>query len=201
MNEAKPKAAGLEPNTGLESDEFDLANLRLDQSFIETAGVKKLLTTVPVRKPNPQDWVRVHPDPTYREVLAVIELKDDRETFLVPPAIAHELPGEYIAVTIYLAINRQRVVFLWPVRLPDPSGRVLDWHRSAQEAVTTAMKCWVRVKSNMSLRAYDILTTDAKIAEPEWPDAPLKELVRVAFRDRLINRLDHPVIQLLRGLA
>jgi len=59
-------------------DPFDLANLRLDQSFVESAGVKKLLTTVPVRKPNPQDFVRVHPDPGYRETLAVIELKEDR---------------------------------------------------------------------------------------------------------------------------
>ena len=48
--------------TSIEPDPFDLANLRLDQSFVETAGVKKLLTTVPVRKPNPQDFVRVHPD-------------------------------------------------------------------------------------------------------------------------------------------
>jgi hypothetical protein len=45
---------------------FDPAALRLDQSFAEMVGVKKLLTTVPVRKPNRQDFVRVHPDPAYR---------------------------------------------------------------------------------------------------------------------------------------
>ena len=43
------------------ADPFDPENLRLDQSFVETSGVKKLLTTVPVRKPNNQDFVRVHP--------------------------------------------------------------------------------------------------------------------------------------------
>jgi hypothetical protein len=43
---------------------FDnLAALRLDQSYADTVGVKKLLTTVPVRKPNRQDFVRVHPGP------------------------------------------------------------------------------------------------------------------------------------------
>ena len=45
----------------------DLASLRLDQDFTETCGVKKLLRTIPVRKPNQQDFVRVHPDPAYRE--------------------------------------------------------------------------------------------------------------------------------------
>jgi hypothetical protein len=43
---------------------FDnLSALRLDQSYADSSGVKKLLTTVPVRKPNRQDFVRVHPDP------------------------------------------------------------------------------------------------------------------------------------------
>ena len=65
---------------------FDPAALRLDQSFAETAGVKKLLTTVPVRKPNKQDFVRVHPDPAYRLTpTAIIELNEDREIYLVTP--------------------------------------------------------------------------------------------------------------------
>ena len=43
-------------------DPFNPAALRLDQSFADTVGVKKLLTTVPVRKPNRQDFVRVNAD-------------------------------------------------------------------------------------------------------------------------------------------
>lgn len=66
----------------------DLSKLRLSQSFIELAGAKKLLTTVPVRKPNPQDFVRVHPGEDYRMEFAFIELKDDRELYLLSPEIA-----------------------------------------------------------------------------------------------------------------
>jgi predicted DNA-binding transcriptional regulator AlpA len=40
------------------SNPFDPAALRLDQSYADTVAVKKLLTTVPVRKPNRQDFVR-----------------------------------------------------------------------------------------------------------------------------------------------
>jgi len=36
-------------------DPYDLAKLRVSQDFLETAPVKKLLTTVPMRKPGPQD--------------------------------------------------------------------------------------------------------------------------------------------------
>src|SRR5512132_2903350 len=75
--------------TSLAPDPFDPAALRLDQSFAETVGVRKLLTTVPVRKPNRQDFVRVHPDPAYRLMpAAIIELKDDREVYLVTPGMA-----------------------------------------------------------------------------------------------------------------
>ena len=75
---------------------FDPAALRLDQAFAKTIGVKKLLTTVPVRKPNRQDFVRVHSGPAFRLTpAAIIELKEDREVYLVTPAMAVELPGEF----------------------------------------------------------------------------------------------------------
>ncbi len=95
-------------------DPFDLDNLRLDQSFAETAGVRKLLRTVPVHKPNPQDFVRVHPDPKFRMDAPVIELKDDREEYIITKDLVPELIGEFTNKTLFTAINRQRVVFLWP---------------------------------------------------------------------------------------
>jgi predicted DNA-binding transcriptional regulator AlpA len=54
---------------------FDPAGLRLDQSYADTVGVKKLLTTLPVRKPNRHDFVRVHPDPAPRSAGEQLWLK------------------------------------------------------------------------------------------------------------------------------
>jgi len=179
-------------------DPFDLNALRLDQTFVESAGVKKLLTTVPVRKPNPQDFVRVHPSPEYRAAFAVIELKEDREVYLLTPSIARELAGEFVMVMVFTGINRQGVVHLWPVRLPAPDGRVLEWHRSAADAADMATRRWIRIKANMSLGAYEIVEA-ATTAEPEWPAVSFQELIRIGFRDRLVDRLDHPVIKRLRG--
>ena len=180
-------------------DPFDLSNLRLDQSFVESAGVKRLLTTVPVRKPNAQDFIRVHPGPEYRAALAVIELRDDRETYLVPPSIARDLPGEFVMANLYTAINRQGVVQLWPVRLPAADGRVLEWHRSAAEAAELAMRKWVRIKANMSLGAYEIFEATGAIPDPQWPGYTFQELLRIGFRDRLVDSLDHAVIKRLHG--
>jgi hypothetical protein len=182
-------------------DPFDLAALRLNQSFVKTAGVKKVLLTVPVRKPLPQDWVRVHSSPQYRETLAVIELKDDREMFLLTPEIARNMPGEFSMVSLFTAINRQGVVHLWPVKLPASDGRVLEWHRSLAEAAELAMERWVRVKADMSLGAYQVYEAVGTIPDPEWPALSFQELIRVAFKERLVASLDHPLIGRLRGLT
>ena len=119
LTEIKPEAA-TEPAATPTPDPFDLDNLRLDQSFAETAGVKKLLHTVPVGRPNPQDFVRIHPGQDYRDAFALIELAEDREYYILPPNIAREMPGEFFTATLYTCINRQGVVRVVPVRLAGP---------------------------------------------------------------------------------
>jgi hypothetical protein len=180
---------------------FNPAALRLDQSFADTVGVKKLLITVPVRKPNRQDFVRVHPDPTYRLTpAAIIEVKEDREVYLAVPGIAQQLPpGEFSVATLYLTINRQSVLHLWPVKLPGPDGKHNEWHRSAAEAAERAMEKWVRVTANMSLGAYEISAAVKDFPEPVWPDLSLQEILKIAFRDRIVDHPDHPLLQRLRG--
>jgi hypothetical protein len=182
-------------------DPFAPENLRLSQSFIETAGVKKLLTTVPVRKPSPQDFVRVHPDAAYRENFPIIELKDEREEYIVTSNLVLSLANELVSKTLFLAANRQGTIFLWPVRLPPPDGRNMDWWRSAREAAELAATQWIRVRANQNLGAYEIFTAEGVLPEPEWPELGFWDLIKLAFRDHLIDRLDHPVLKRLRGLA
>jgi hypothetical protein len=203
MSEIKRQTINVAPDdpTGNAPDPYDLSNLRLSQAFAETAGVKKLLKTVPVHKPNPQDFVRVHSGIEFRENFPVVELKDEREEYVVSSALVPELFGEFVSKTLYTAINRQGVVFLWPVRLPDPDGKQMEWHRSAREAAELAMTQWVRVKANRSLGAYEMFVAESAMSEPAWPEVTFQELIRLAFHDRLIASLDHPVIKRLRGLT
>ena len=191
----------MEDSTKL-ADPFDPAALRLDQSYADTVGVKKLLTTVPVRKPNKQDFVRVHPDPSYRLTpAAIIEVKDDREVYLVTPNLAPGLVGEFSTVTLFTTINRQGTLHLWPVKLPASDGRQNEWHRSAAEAAERAMKKWVRVTASMSLGAYEIFEASGDLPEPLWPDFSFQEILRIAFRERIVDRADHPLVQRLQGIV
>jgi len=172
----------------------------LSQSFADTVGVKKLLTTVPVRKPGRQDFVRVHPDPSYRLTpAATIEVKEDREVYLITPKMAQALPGEFATVTLLTTINRQGVLHLWPVKQSGPDGKHNEWHRSAAEAAERAMKKWVRVTASMSLGAYEIFEASGDLPEPVWPDISFEEILKIAFRQRFVDSDDHPLVQRLRG--
>jgi hypothetical protein len=185
-------------------DPFDPDRLRLSQDFAAAVGVRKLLTTVPVRKPSNEWWVRTHPDPAFGLETAVLELKEDRELYLVTnrdlwPELASEPTfGPRLLVT---SITRQNVLFLWPIKLPGPDGKVMEWHRSAMEAADNARSVWTRVYADISLGAYRLEDAPSMRIEPNWPDLPMREILRVAFRDRVIRSWDHPVLQRLRGEA
>ena len=196
-NSVNPGQLNTKPEEN--SNCFNLDKLRLSQSFSELAGVKKLITTIPVRKPNRQEFARVHPDDSFRIETAVIELKEDRETFLISPELWSELPDEVIPKLLLSCINRQGVLFLWPIRLPDSEGRLDNWNRSAMEAAEHAKNDWVRVVANMSLGAYDVYQATGDIPEPEWPDLDFNQIIEIAFKDQFIASMDHPAIRKLRG--
>jgi hypothetical protein len=186
-------------------DPFDPASLRLPDKFGETVGVQKALLCVPVRKPDKSWFVRAHPDKSYRLQTGVIELGLERgkEIFLVAPELRKDLVTEatFKPKLLVTAINRQGVLFIWEVNLPGPDGRVNEWTRTGLEAVELATKSWIRISANMPLCAYDIYKANGQLSEPEWPQIPFRDLLRVAFKDRFIDSIDHPVLRRLRGEA
>jgi hypothetical protein len=182
-------------------DPFDLSKLRVSQDFLENAGigVKKLLTTVPIRRPGPQDWFRVHSSPKYRETLAFLELKEDREHYIVNLAAVPELQPECYIATLFTAITRTGTLFMWPVKVPAADGRVNEWHQSAAVAAEYAMRDWIRIQARMGLGAYEISAAQGDIPDPIWPELSFEAIYRIAFKDRLITSSDHPAVKRLRG--
>ena len=202
MNDKKtstdiPTPSGVEKAS--EDNPFDPSHLRLSQNFSKNIGVKKALLTIPVRKPGRQDFVRVHPNPDYRLETAVLELKEERETYLVDPALWPELPSELIPKVLFTTMNRQGVLSLWPVRMPGEDGRLDEWNNSALEAAEMAKNSWIRLVANMSLGAYEVYEAAGNLPEPEWPDLDFAEILKVAFKGQYITDIDHPVIRRLLG--
>lgn len=192
-----------EANAKGQLNPFDPGRLRLSQDFVSAAGVKKVLNTVPVRKPSKEWFVRTHPDSAYHINSCVIELKEDSEVYLVDRPLWDVLAAEstFGPRALITTINRQGVLFLWPIRLPGADGRIDDWNRSALQLSTLAAEKWVRVQSNRSLGAYEVFEASGQWSEPSWDVPPFPELLRLAFKDKFIQDLEHPVLRRLRGEA
>jgi hypothetical protein len=195
--------------TSKASDPFDPDNLRIDQDYLSQAVTKKVIFTVPVKKPNKQHFVRVNPDPAYRLPVAMLKLKTEGETretssYIVNPRFATQLQGDptydVCSVTLFTYIDRKGNVGLWPATMPAEDGRQQNWHISALEAVQEAMTSWCRVIPNMTIGSNEVLKANGRIPEPIWSDVPpLSELLRIAFGDGIIDNIDHPALQKLRG--
>lgn len=178
---------------------LDLTALRLPQNFGAVAGVKKVITTVPVRKPGNQTFARVHPDAEWSMAALILQLKEDGECYFVLPALGAELAQEVRAKQLYTYVGRDGNVALWPVNLPGDDGRLDQWSQSAHSAADMAKSKWIRMTANRHVGAYDVYEAPNLSDEPVWPDLSFREVLNLAFKDRLITSLDHPIVKRLRG--
>ena len=194
-----PESQQPESNPGVETpdDEFDLESIRMSQAYGKQISVKKLLTTVPVRKPNKTQFFRTHPK--YRMDVHLLKYGETDELYVVKPGVlaaVFELAKPYRLV---LTVDRIGTAFIWPLAIPDEE-RPLDWHKSAMEADFEAQKGWVRMASNQALGAYEISKALGELPEPEWPSESWNKLVGVGFRQKIIDTPEHIIIQKLQGL-
>jgi len=178
------------------SDEIDLDSIRLTQHFSGQGSVKKLLNTVPVRKPNRTQFFRTHPE--YRMDVMLLKYEETDELYVVKPEVFLEVSQLAKPHRLVLAVDRMGTPFIWPLAIPDPE-RPMAWHQSAMEADQLAQENWMRIQANQGLGAYELYQATAELSEPVWPTEPWSKLINIAFKQKLIDSADHIVLQKLRG--
>jgi hypothetical protein len=179
----------------------NLDALRLSPDAASVAGTVEILSHVPVRKPNQHEFFRTHPDPGMWFDTGIFEDKTEREIFFVTPQMRDALVGEIKPVLLATAITTQGVLILWPLKLPIDGQKHSGWFQTAREAGELAKTVWVRLRSDMSLGGYRIYRAEGQLSEPSWPNRTMSEILQLAFRDRIVDSEDHPVVRRLRGLA
>lgn len=178
---------------------FDLNDYRIDNLVDPTLIVAPSISLVPIQKPSKQQFVRVHPEPEFSFPAALLELEETREHYLISPRMRHELEGEYRPTQLVLAVYRgSQSPFLWPLKI-STDGKENSWNDSARLAAEAAKDAWVRVKSDQVSGTYQVIRAESIHDEPFWPDMDMNEIVRLAFKDRFIDSVAHPVVAKLRG--
>jgi hypothetical protein len=191
-------------------DPFDAKSLALPPDFHAAGGAANPRPkNVQVRKPHNQEWIRVHSGSDFRGDYGTILLKDDREFYLLKPAIAQQMKGHrhLKTVTIYTVYSRlSGKTFLWPVDLVGQRGqnkRTENWYRTAHEAAEEAMRQLVNVWADMEGGGYEWKPSENPEANtpPQWPELSFSELIQTAFKQTgmLVDTFDHDVFKKLRA--
>lgn len=193
-NETKPR----------ESNGFSLDRLRSrSQEFSATSTARA--GTCEVRKPKSDAFVRTSSDPEKRLEFDFLELESKDDVYLLLPEVTEQIArlnereGKLVIkvrqARLVLSVERSGNSFLWLVKQSDSEN---TWLRSAENAATAAIEKWIRVVSNRPAKRYDF-HEGASDPEPVWPSQTYEEMVNLAFENRIIDSLDHPVVQDLLG--
>jgi len=198
---SSPTAPATPPARPVPPDPFDPAALRLGADYSEGLGVRKVISSVPARKPNKSEWFQVRPGEGWRLQTAVLELEKgvERSTYLVAPHLWPDLSGEITPALLLTCVNRANDLFMWRIKLPGSDGRTNTWTDSALQIAKAAETTWCRMVSDTTNGIYTHYEPTGELPDPKWPELSFNEILKLAFRGRMIDSLNHHVIRELRG--
>ena len=205
----KPNGGTFEPSLPVrpsqsppELDPFDPRNHKKAQDPRLNPGANVSAAVLPaaiyVGKPKKSWFIRFHPDAAYRVVLPLFTDDDskrrDSNTYLFAPSmeVPPDLEGLVTDTLVAAAITDAGVPFLYKLNVNDSS-----WYESGLAVIQRGMEEWIRVKSADG--CYETSPPIARLDEPHFPDAPLRDWLDRAFAKRVFKSLDDPRVKKLRG--
>jgi hypothetical protein len=181
-------------------DPFDPERLRYAAAEYASTDVptKEVITAIKVRRPTNQEWFRLHREFQLPAALYLRESKTSvtPEPWLVqPPCWELFKPKHLTAVRLQLAISSVDKVFLWDRKVARQGEEVTDYLDSLQQVADAAEEYWVRMEWDNNNRVYSFEEATVDLGDPPFPvDRTFGDWLRLAFRDRNIDREDHPVV-------
>jgi hypothetical protein len=147
----------------------------------------------------------VRPGPEYTVDLWLFTRKVEGragETYMIAPQIRDELPAavreEVKQHRLFVCVDKRGVPFIWPARLPNPL-MPSSYHTSALSIAEVAVENWARMYADTNAGYYKMAVAEGDLGEPAWPDLTLGELVKLAYKERMIDSLEHDVVRKLLG--
>jgi hypothetical protein len=183
-----------------------MASLLLDPEDGDDLGLKQETVSVGFCKPKSSWWFRVFKEPPKIVRLLTVEEEGEmgKEQYLITPALAKhpDLAAERAMrrTRLYRCLNRAGEIFLWPVKIAGPDGKLDRWNSDAHVIAEMATREWVRMRPGESTYIKTTCPLATDMPEPDWPDMSFDDVMRLALRERVLTSIDHPVLQkLLKG--
>jgi hypothetical protein len=175
----------------------------LSKSVEEIAPSERIVTSLQVRKPRKDEFIRVHPD--IRVAISIYADVENRLDYLLGPDVIAEVETLVGVRRVLLSLTATYggEFFGWPVPVPS-DVRANRWHATAFQAAEQATRGWIRLKAaTQEYEIYRRTINDAKA--PTWPEEvpDAEHLLRLCFGPGgggdLIDDPDHELLKRLRG--
>jgi hypothetical protein len=145
-----------------------------------------------------------HPDPDKRPVVMLVKPDgkdtDEEDWFLVDADVEEDLADVGLMYELVLCRTSNGGYFLWRLKVEELGGRIDGYNETAREAFEeNAGKRWIKLKGDRKSRAYEAIKGGPITTAIRWPEFEIDELVRRAFRNRVVHSEDHALIRRLRG--
>ena len=156
--------------------------------------------------PEVNTFVRTRAGDDYTEVVDLLVAKnasnssDRNPLYVVTDAVRPQLERFLKPCRIAVGITyHDKVQFLWARPINTGSN---SWTDSVMRAMDAAQTDWISMESDRPHDEYKIHhgPHSKEWGDPKWPDQTLEDVVGLAFRDRIVDSLDHAVAKRLLGL-
>jgi len=176
------------------------ASLAIDQSHMEEfASIEEKSPIAECQRPQKGIFFTVRPETTKpwrdRGFYFLLQI-EGRDPYLVAPDIANQKKDEDVIrpVLIVRYVTMAGEEGLWPLKLDQPDAKSNRWNKSALNILELAASGkWVRIVSAKSHYRHQVSRRTFKEVPPQFSDRPFTDLINAAFKDRIIESLDHEI--------
>ena len=181
-------------------DEINLDNYVAQNEFTSVAKSQIEQKLIPVQRPDPQSWIWIPADPNMKKTVSLLAIKRTNSFYLVRPEVAGVLDGDVKSHLIVPYQDRDGGLFIWAVKLYDAYGSQDTWTLSALRIIYEDADSWIQIRSHKNISSYNAEKITIEVPAPKWPPGGLSYMVNRAFKSKVINSTEDPIIQRLRGL-
>jgi hypothetical protein len=183
------------------ADPYDPDRYTESVDFAKLAGTKQIINQLPVGKPAPDDYIRVHPTLSFANVPLCAPSGEKGQLYLLDSSneqLVLDMQKHTRNYLLYYYVTAEGKLGLWAI--PGPHPNTGKWHESPRTAVQCAERAkteWVQVHHEEGL-GY-VAEGPRGHADPNrvpaFADFTRRRLLELGFLPYTIKDHDHPYVR------